>query len=346
MDLKLQLSTLSQRISIEVSKMLENESNLFQANLTLQEYYETILKVSEGGKRLRGILVYYSYLMHGGKNFDEIFKVAAIVEIYHAYILVMDDIQDKADTRRGVETVSKHYKDKSGSEHFGNSIAINAGITLSHLATRNVAKLNFDDDLKLKFLESMSQVIMEVANGQTLDIFGETEVEHSKEESVMEVYRLKTATYTFEGPMIAGAIFAGKGDNYSQIRDFAFPAGINYQIIDDILGVFGDEESTGKSVKSDIIEGKNTILVSKALENANQEERELLLSCLGNDDLSDQDFNKVKAILISTGSHEYALNLALQYINQAKEALANNNWEQEGKDFLLALGEYLMSRKS
>lgn len=352
MDLKIELTALSKKISEEVLKILDNESKLFQSNSNLQEYYKRIVEVSRGGKRLRGILVYYSYLMHGGKDLDEILKVAAIVELYHTYILVMDDIQDKAETRRGVETISKYYKDfqsKKGSDsfHFGNSIAINAGLSLSHLATKKITELNFADSLKLEFLKTFSQTIVEVANGQTLDIIGETEIKSSSEAQVMEVYRLKTATYTFEGPMIAGAIFAGKAGDFNEIRNFAFPAGINFQIIDDILGVFGEESETGKSIKTDIIEGKNTILISKALEKLNDSDKSFLLASLGNYSLTDTDFERVKQILKDSGAYEYSINLAQKYVDQSKRVIElNTTWLEEGKIFLSELVDYMMKRKN
>ena len=91
--------------------------------------------------------------------------------------------------------------------------------------------------------------------------------EKRREKEILEVHRNKTAKYTVEGPLHLGAMLAGADEKILKVfSDYAVPVGIAFQIQDDILGAFGNEKKLGKPVCSDLREGKQTLLVAKALE--------------------------------------------------------------------------------
>src|SRR5690606_11822028 len=97
---------------------------------------------------------------------------------------------------------------------------------------------------------------------------------------------LKTATYTYEASLQLGAALAGAPDEGLKVlTDYSIPAGIAFQIQDDILGMFGDEEKLGKPADSDLKEGKMNFLTIKTLENSNEIDAKRFAEILGNTDI-------------------------------------------------------------
>lgn len=349
MDLKAEFKRIAEEIDKEILRLLENEKTRQRmGELIIDVYLEKIIDVSRHGKRLRGAFVYFSYLMHGGKNESEILKAAAAIELLHTYALIFDDVQDKAETRRGVETISKYYSHDVNARdkiHFGNSIAIDASVTVYHIALNTLSKLNFDTELLMKCIQYFSEIFIDLSYGQTLDIFGETLLGKVSERYVMKVLYYKTANYTYQNPLFIGAILAGDESNEKDIIDYSNTAGLAFQITDDILGIYGNEEEMGKSATSDIVEGKNTLLVYKAFEKANEEQRKHLLHCLGNQNSSEQDISKFKSIIEETGSLNYAKKVCRKLVDDATVIVNRNpNWNQAGKDFLIWMAEYMINR--
>ncbi len=160
------------------------------------------------------------------------------------------------------------------------------------------------------------------------------------------MYEYKTAKYTFEGPLHLGAILGGADDKFlNQLSQYAIPAGIAFQIQDDILGIFGDEKKTGKPVGSDIRQGKYTILVAKAFEKANPRQKKILARCLGNKNLTKKDIEDFRKVIIESGSLDYAKNLAMKLVWEAKKELEKIKMNSETKKFLRGIAEYMIKRE-
>ncbi|MEI7578948.1 MAG: polyprenyl synthetase family protein [bacterium] len=320
--------------------------------------YMTELKnvAGVGGKRLRAAFVYYSYLMHGGKDFDAITDISAAIEIIHTFFLVDDDFMDMATTRRGYPTIHETYRKfhaknklKKDSLHFGNSIAAVVAIICDHLAMNILTKAKFPAELRLKAMERINRQIITTGHGQIHDILNE--VRHNlTEKDILDVFYWKTATYTYDNPIQVGAIFAGVSNpsDLSDLSKYSIPAGIAFQIQDDILGSFGDEGKTGKSAAGDIKEGKQTLLTFKAYEKANQAEKTILDEILGNEQATDGQISQVREIFIKTGSLEYSKQKALELVTDAKKQLLASRkdyWVDEGVDFLEGIADYMIDRE-
>lgn len=372
MDAKKALYEFVPQVNEVIDSMLSKERKKSSNILSIvTDLLSATYEISQGGKRLRGAFVYYGYMMFGGEDLKEILKVSAFIELIHNYLLVIDDIQDNSDLRHGKKTLharyTEYYKDLilpirkrrlkrhlhdyefiGDPEHFGVSIGLLGGLILAHYAQLMFLDTKFDYDLKTKALEKLHRTIVDTAYGQTVDIYGE-KVGDVDEDYVLKVHKYKTGKYTYENPLHVGAILAGATENdLKALTEYAIPGGIAFQIQDDILGMFGDEEKMGKSSDSDLKEGKWTLLIVKALENGNQRQKRKLLNALGNKNLTKEDHEEVKKIIVDTGSFQYSKDLALKYVNKAKRALEKNynpNWNREGYEFLIGVADYMINRE-
>lgn len=320
------------------------------------DYVSEIKKIAlADGKRLRPSFVYYTYIMHGGENFDEILKIAAAVEIVHVFFLIEDDFMDLASTRRGKETIHEIYRkyhEKNGfkkdSAHFGDAIAVNAGIIADHIAQNIFVKADFPAEMKLKAMNRLNRQIITTGHGQIHDILNEVKTDLT-EQDIENVLRWKTGIYTYDNPIHIGALLAGATEKQlKELSEYAIPGGVAFQIQDDILGSFGNEEKTGKSASDDIKEGKQTLLTYKAYADGSDADREVLDRVLGDLEASEEDVEQVREIMLKTGSLEYSKQRSLELVKKAKASLQKNGrkrrWVDEGVDFLEGIADYMIDR--
>lgn len=320
------------------------------AHLEIDAFLEILAR---GGKRIRGALVMLGYEMAGGTNRPMILQAARAVEMMHAYILMIDDIQDRSPIRRGGPTAHMALADyhrqhqlAGDAAHFGVSIALDAALAGAHAAQMILSNLDADPQLRLNVIGIINRTMLITAHGQTNDIMNEmvAEVSHEDIERVLE---WKTAEYTFLNPLCIGLVLAGADCGETDaIRDYALGAGKAFQITDDILGTFGTEFESGKSPMDDIREGKRTLLVAYALEHATNGNKNFLLQMLGNADITPAQFARCKDILVETGALTYAQDQAKQYVEQALHALETeeHRWSADGTLFLRELATYLLTR--
>jgi geranylgeranyl pyrophosphate synthase len=311
--------------------------------------------LERGGKRMRGALVMASYEMVGGSDTDMILKVARAIEMIHASLLVLDDIADKSETRRNGKTAQFLMKDyhqdhsfRGDAAHFGTIEAAYGGILGGYLAEEVIDNLDLDSETKLVLFRHIRQTLIQTYNGQLLDTFNQALPNVSEQDALM-VSKLKTSYYSLVSPLELGARLAGaREEDMEFIHRYGQPAGIAYQLSDDIIGIFGDEEKTGKSNLDDLREGKMTILMAHTLEKATHEQREELLAILGNPNLVTQDHETCKQIIISTGALEYAKELTNKYTSDALAALETfpAQWDPSIIEFLRQLTKSFATRQS
>lgn len=311
--------------------------------------------LARGGKRLRGALVMAGYEMCGGKDRKMIIQAARALEMVHAHMLIVDDMQDRSRVRRGgpaghVILADYHARKHlaGDSEHFGLSVAMNAGISGEHAAQIILSNLNVDPQLRLNVLAIVNQTIITTAHGQTGDIMNEMVADVSMQE-ILNVLQWKSAEYTFLNPLCVGMVLAGAGcEDTDAIREYALAAGMAFQIGDDILSTFGNEFESGKSPMDDLREGKRTLIVAYALLHGSKVDKTYLIEMLGNPALTPAQFECAKAALVSSGAVEYAQTEMKQYVQQATKALDANQdrWNADSVAFLRSLAEYLLTRNA
>jgi geranylgeranyl diphosphate synthase type I len=139
-------------------------------------------------------------------------------------------------------------------------------------------------------------------------------------EDAMRRYQQKTSYYTFVDPITLGRTLAGETNVRLAAESFGIPAGMAFQLSDDILGLYGTPDTTGKSNLDDVREGKYTFLIHYALERANQEQRMRLEEILGNASANEGDLRIVQDIVTETGAYEQAQDDAKRYAEAAVEA--------------------------
>lgn len=306
-----------------------------------------------GGKRLRPALLFWGYLAAGGKERKKILQVAAGIELVHMFLLVHDDIIDLGETRHGKETFNVKYasvgrelfKLKEG-KRFGESMAIVAGDILYALGNELILRSGFAPELILQVMTKLQKVVNITAIGQMQDVYIEHK-EDVRENEVLKMYANKTAQYSFEGPLLMGAILAGNKDEkfIAKLSDYALPLGVAFQLQDDILGIFGSEEKLGKSCASDIMEGKRTVLVVKALSVATAKQKQQMKKALGNKMITERETEDFKAVLIETGALEYARSLMQKLITKSKWCLNDFSINKEAKEFFFGMADFMEKRQ-
>ncbi len=213
------------------------------------------------------------------------------------------------------------------------------------LGTQSIAESNFPVERINKATALFSKMVVQTALGEMLDVEFSEKPERRNEKDVLTIHLLKTARYTCVYPMHLGAILGGADQKLLDIMaKFGEDLGIAFQIQDDILGVFGNEKELGKSVTSDIEEGKNTLLITEAQRKATPDQQAVLDKYYGNGEVSEEGLKAVREIFEQTGSLEYSRTKALEYINRAKLIIPEITDDKNYQQILSELSEFLVNR--
>jgi len=276
-----------------------------------------------GGKRFRPRMVMAAYQALGGTDTEAAAYVGAAFELLHTALIVHDDVIDHDFTRRGVPNIAGTYRDRAteaGSadrvaEHSGISAAVIAGDLALFNSYRLIDRSGVTDVTRNRLLEVMDDALFASAAGELIDVDFATAREVPRVDDILTMERLKTAVYSFEGPLQAGAILAGASEDVvGTLADFGREIGIAYQIVDDLLGVFGVEAETGKTTIGDLREGKRTVIIAYATSTAEWTEAEHLF---GSEDLTEADAERLREVLVRCGARTFAEGLARYYANRA-----------------------------
>lgn len=311
--------------------------------------------LARGGKRIRGALVMLGYEMSGGTNKAMIVQAARAIEMLHAYMLITDDIQDRSSLRRGKPTVNAHFEAfhrehrlRGDPEHTGVSMGINAATAGGHAAQIILANLDADPELRLRVVSITNRTLLVTTHGQTYDIMNELLPEPNVAD-IDRVLEWKTAQYSFNNPLHVGMVLAGADCHATDaITPYAIHTGRAFQIVDDILGIVGNEEEVGKSPMDDIREGKQTLLMAYALSHAKAGDATFLKDMLGNQHLTVRQFDRCKAIIESSGALAHCRQLAKDEVEQALRVLDDEagRWPKADMDFLRGLAEQMIKRNT
>lgn len=305
-----------------------------------------------GGKRVRAAFMHWGYVGAGGKEIEKIVEASMSIELTNIFLLIHDDIIDRDDLRHGVETIHKKYErlakkyyKKVDPIHFGESLAIVAGDMAAAFGNEILFNSKFSAEKIQKALLKLQEIVVNTVSGEILDVMLEARGRASEKE-ILEVHRNKTAKYTVEGPLHLGALLAGVGQKQlDALSAYAVPVGIAFQIQDDILGAFGNERKLGKPVCSDLREGKQTLLVAKALEFGNASEKKVIQKLLGKKDANQKEVELFRKTVKETGSLEYSQSLAKKYVAKGKVAIEKSSFDQKTKEFLTGIADYIVNRE-
>ncbi len=266
-----------------------------------------------GGKRFRAMFCHWGFrsvrTCRDAAEEDHLFRAAASLELLHASALVHDDIMDASDTRRGRPATHRRFAaehrqagHRGNPEQYGAAAAILLGDLLLCWADEMLRTCGLPHEAVHPALRCFDAMRTEVVLGQFLDVSvqarGDADVAQS-----MQVLRYKSAKYSVERPLLVGAALAGGPDRTSaELSAYGLPLGEAFQLRDDLLGVFGDPEVTGKPAGDDLAEGKRTVLVALALEALPPGEAKALDDSLGRP-LSDREIVELQRVIERSGAH-------------------------------------------
>lgn len=285
--------------------------------------------MGSGGKRLRPLMMLRAYDAFGGGRWRDILPIAASQELLHMSLLIHDDIIDRDYVRYGVDNIAgkyfkSHYdivEDETERLHYAESAAILAGDLLIAGSYRLMVSSNIDASILRAVQDVHSQSIFDVAGGELID----TEAAFRPVNSIdaQTVAQYKTASYTFVGPLTIGAILAGASDgDVEHLRSFAKSLGVAYQLRDDVIGIFGDEQTIGKPTISDIREGKHTYMVEEFYRLADQEQRARFEQHFGDKHVSSDEAEIVMRLLRDSGALKQTEAAIDDYAQRAYDALS------------------------
>jgi len=288
-----------------------------------------------GGKRLRPAFCYWGYRAPGGVDRPEIVAGASSLELLHTFALVHDDIMDSADLRRGEKTTRAAH---------GDNFALLTGDLALVLADSLLMECGFPPEVIHRGFAIYSRMRGEVIAGQYLDV-RVAEQPDATERQVRRIAMLKSGLYSVVEPLTIGAVLAGASMEVVEgLRAMGRPVGEAFQLRDDLLGVFGDSAVLGKSVDSDIREGKKTLLYVKAMKRASETDRGFLLDRWGGADLATEEVEKLRRIIGRSGAREEIEDLLVDLRAQAAKALASLAIEEEAREALGHLIEVVIDR--
>lgn len=325
-----------------------NKEILCEDDNTIKDNLEVFAKLNANGKMIRGTLIALGYKFNN-TDIEASIPLACAYEIFETSILVHDDIIDNDDLRRGCRTIHSYnknkYKDIKDNEHFANSIAICIGdyglYKANNLIVDNYAnKKNFN-----KLFSLYNNIVIDTIRGEIIDVSLPFEEQNNifkgnLEDSIMNIYKLKTAYYSIVGPLMLGMTLGDlTNEQINDIKEFSLPLGIAFQMQDDYLGIFSSDAKLGKNVGSDIKEFKQTLLYSYTKNTCYYPE---LLKYYGQ---NNYDLTKVQNIFIESGAKDYIVAKMNELYEESLTKLKQITWlKEEDKIILKDLVLYLRDR--
>ena len=271
-----------------------------------------------GGKALRPLILIASYRAVSDKesgNLSHVLPAMAAVEFLHNFSLVHDDLMDDDEFRRGLPALHKIY---------GEDIAILSGDILLTKVVDAILKLDVEPERKELILNKITRTLTDLSVGQSIDIGFEREWDVSIGDYIAMITG-KTARL-FETCAEVGAILGnGSESEIKALRDYGLALGVGFQMIDDVLGLIGDPEMTGKPVGSDVQERKKTYPIIYALSKLDDKTKNEIFRTLyieyADKDVPQEKLDEITELIENTGAIKETKKAAKEYIGEAKDAL-------------------------
>jgi len=321
-DIKDFLEKVKSRIDPAIEELLKLNLNPDREEMILHQ-------VRVGGKRLRPALAVASCFLFGGDWSDDIIYPAAGLEILHNYTLIVDDMIDRGHIRRGEPTTWKKY---------GYSLAHNAGMFYAASLIQSLQKTSKMEEVS----NCLAQTLKIVIEGEIKDILADAQLKEdvdylkkqkTKEITLQDYYQIiseKTASLISASVRIGSIIASAPKDLEKEIAHYGFNTGMAFQISDDILDIFGDENEFGKEIGKDLMEGKRSnIVLILALSGMIEKDRDRCFCFLEKENKSKEELEEIIARIKSTNALSEAQAIGNNFIDKAKESLNNlpdNQW--------------------
>ncbi|MEJ1202088.1 MULTISPECIES: polyprenyl synthetase family protein [unclassified Streptomyces] len=283
------------------------------------------------GKRLRAAFCYWGWRAAGQPDSDALVRAAAAMELVHAAAVVHDDLIDDSGLRHGLPTAHVALetvltadpgpaRDGRRARTAARSLAMLVGDHLMALAAQLFTTSGLPAAYLARARHLWAALARELIAGECLEILhtgGPPDTATS-----LKVVRYKTAKYTVEHPLLIGGLLAGAPaalrDTYSA---YGLPLGEAFQLRDDLLGLFGDPERTGKAGLDDLRAHRPTALLAETWQAADTSQRERLRQVLGRSDLDENHLREVRELMVELEAPRRVERMILARVERATRAL-------------------------
>jgi len=284
-----------------------------------------LLPFTLNGKLLRSSLLFLAVESFSKRDYQDItVKTASAIELFQTGLLIHDDIMDRDESRRGIDSMHIQYKkifEQGGDKkagRTGESFALLVGDMSFSLAFQILSTID-TSDLSQKLIALIASELGTVCVAQMQDTYGGGTEKQLTNDEILSVYAYKTGRYSIGLPLVAGGIIAGVDEQtIKKLWKMGTTLGILYQIKDDWLNIFGDPQKTGKPVGSDIREGKQTLYYYFLMEKSTGDNKKELLQLFGDPNLSDKDIATIKKQVI-----DFQIDVNIHAIVEKQEKIAD-----------------------
>lgn len=343
------LRTVAERVEYRLEEILDTETARWtELSADLGAPLASLRTlVMSGGKRLRPAFCYWGFVGAGGNREDDsVIDAGAAFELLQAFALVHDDVMDGSATRRGARTAHLTFEDMHGEadwrgegRRFGEGVAILIGdlaYVYADVLIRGAPE---------SAIEVWDELRIELNVGQYLDVLG-TARGDTDTLAARRIARYKSGKYTIERPLHVGAALAGRLEDLQEpLSAYGDPLGEAFQLRDDVLGVYGEAEQTGKPVGDDLREGKPTPLLALATQAADGAQRKVL-GTVGEPDLDHEEIGALQQVMIDTGALDEIEKLIERLVSEAIEAIEPTDITKESRTALVDLARFVGWRES
>lgn len=317
------------------------------------EIFQGLTAYATQGKMIRGCLLLLSYRLFGGDQKYVPLHAAAALELTHSGLLIHDDMIDRDEKRRGQPAFHIQLTQRSQemgyieADHHGQSIALCAGDITFFLSFELLSQLKSEDLLVRQLMQLFAREFTQVGFAETQDIHQGLTTKQITEDDIFSMYKYKTGRYTFSLPLSAGALLASQPVSVQgQLGTLGETLGLIFQLKDDELGLFGTEAEIGKVAGSDVREGKKTLYYLYSLELATSEDRERLKRLFGKRDITDDELEQVRTLVISSGTKAKVDQKIKQLQDKAQAQIGALPLSDTARTELLALMQKLGQRRA
>jgi geranylgeranyl diphosphate synthase type I len=315
----LDVADLRQRVEKALTTFLAGQARILHAagEELIPVHEAAAAFLLDAGKRLRPAFAYWGWRGAGGEDGadgDEIITAVSCLELLHACALVHDDVMDASDTRRGHPSVHRKFASlhrangwSGDPDAFGRAAAILLGDLYLVWADAMLSGSGLAAEVLLRAHPVYDEMRVELMAGEYLDVLakavGGTARSAGDIDRALRVARYKSGKYTIERPLHLGAALAGAGAQvFEAYSAYGLPLGEAFQLRDDILGVFGDPEVTGKPAGDDLREGKRTALIAHAGAAATPMQAQVLAQHFGDPHLDAAGVAALRTVIVDTGA--------------------------------------------
>jgi geranylgeranyl diphosphate synthase, type I len=348
------LQALSEEIDAALAATLDRLlPRLVGHHTTLAPVADELRGFLDGGKRIRPALLLLGFEAAGGAERARVMGPALALELLHTCALMHDDVIDRAPRRRGRATVHKRFAEIHREQGFGgdaDAYGEAVAILVGDLAFVHADELFLDAEVPserlLAALRAFVELREEVMAGQYLDLHAAVSAATDRD-TALTVATLKSGRYTVARPLQLGAVLAGAEEELvAGLERFGDPLGRAFQVTDDLLGVFGDQQATGKSVASDLAEGKRTLLVAETAARLGADDLAVFEAGLGDPDLDATGAQRLRELMERSGARRATEEYVAGAVAEARDRLEELDLPAASHQALSALAGYLGTRST